>query len=78
MPAKSAAQRRFIYATKGARWARAHHFDTPGPLPARKKRRRKAVKKKAKRKGKKKPAKRGGKSKSPKMPMRGRGMMGGY
>lgn len=35
MPAKSEAQRRFIYAKKGAAWAKKHHFDNPGKLPAR-------------------------------------------
>ncbi len=45
MPAKSQAQRAFLYATKGAKWVKAHHFDTKGKLPAR-------VKKKAKRRKK--------------------------
>jgi hypothetical protein len=35
MPAKSEAQRKFIYATKGAKFAKAHHFDNKGKLPAR-------------------------------------------
>ena len=35
MPAKSAAQRSWAFAVKGAKWAKAHHFDTPGKLPAR-------------------------------------------
>ena len=35
MPAKSQAQRAFIYATKGKKWAEAHHFDNKGKLPAR-------------------------------------------
>jgi hypothetical protein len=35
MPAKSSAQRKWAFAVKGAKWARAHHFDTPGKLPAR-------------------------------------------
>lgn len=35
MPAKSQAQRAFLYATKGAAWVKAHHFDTKGKLPAR-------------------------------------------
>jgi hypothetical protein len=34
MPAKSEAQRRFIYGVKGAAFAKAHHFDNAGPLPA--------------------------------------------
>lgn len=34
MPAKSQAQRKFIYATKGAKFAKAHHFDNKGKLPA--------------------------------------------
>lgn len=34
MPAKSEAQRRFIYGTKGAAFAKAHHFDNKGKLPA--------------------------------------------
>lgn len=34
MPAVSEAQRRFIYATKGEAFAKAHHFDNKGPLPA--------------------------------------------
>lgn len=34
MPAKSEAQRRKLYATKGAAWCKAHHYDNPGPLPA--------------------------------------------
>jgi hypothetical protein len=33
VPAKSQAQRRFIYATKGAAWAKRHHFDNKGRLP---------------------------------------------
>ena len=35
MPAVSEAQRRWAFAVKGAAWARAHHFDTKGPLPSR-------------------------------------------
>lgn len=46
MPAKSQAQRRFIYATKGAAWAKKHGFDNKGKLPKR------AKKKVAKRKRK--------------------------
>lgn len=33
MPAKSEAQRRYLYATKGAAWVRRHHFDNEGKLP---------------------------------------------
>lgn len=33
MPAKSAAQRRWAFGVKGAKWAKEHHFDTPGKLP---------------------------------------------
>jgi len=52
MPAKSEAQRRWAFAVKGAAWAKAHHFDTKGPLPPRvihqaiKARRKKRVRKK--------------------------------
>ena len=49
MPAKSEAQRRFIYATKGAKFAKAHHFDNKGKLPARV-----GKKSKAKKKGRRK------------------------
>lgn len=35
MPAKSAAQRRFIYGVKGKKFAKAHHFDNKGKLPKR-------------------------------------------
>jgi hypothetical protein len=41
MPARSQKQREFIYATKGAAWAKKHHFDNKGKLP-------KTVKKKGK------------------------------
>lgn len=34
MPAKSAAQRRAIYAKFGPAWARRHHFNNKGKLPA--------------------------------------------
>lgn len=34
MPAKSEAQRRYLYAHFGPAWVKAHHFDTKGPLPA--------------------------------------------
>jgi len=36
MPAVSEAQRRWAYANKGAAWAKEHHFDNKGKLPARK------------------------------------------
>ena len=49
MPAKSEAQRKWAFAVKGEKWAKAHHFDTKGKLPSR-------VKKKA-HKGKMKRAK---------------------
>jgi hypothetical protein len=35
MPAVSQQQRKFIFATKGAAWAKRHHFDNPGKLPKR-------------------------------------------
>ncbi len=35
MPAKSEAQRRYLNATKGHAWVKAHGFDTKGKLPAR-------------------------------------------
>lgn len=41
MPAQSDAQRKFLYATKGEAWVKKHHFDTPGHLPAHKKKRKK-------------------------------------
>jgi hypothetical protein len=34
MPARSQAQRAFIFATKGEAFARKHHFDNRGKLPA--------------------------------------------
>ena len=49
MPAKSQAQRAFLYATKGAAWVKKHHFDTKGKLPARAKPKKKVVKKRGKR-----------------------------
>lgn len=33
MPAKSEAQRRYLYATKGEAWVKRHHFDNKGKLP---------------------------------------------
>ena len=35
MPARSQAQRRWAYGVKGAKWARRHHFNNKGKLPAR-------------------------------------------
>lgn len=35
MPAKSQAQRAYLYAKFGAAWAKKHGFDNPGKLPAR-------------------------------------------
>ena len=29
MPAMSRAEERYLYATKGAAWVQAHHFNTP-------------------------------------------------
>lgn len=54
MPARSQAQRAYIYATKGKKFAEAHHFDNPGPLP-------KKVKPKGKPKARQKGARRKGK-----------------
>ena len=34
MPAKSEAQRKYLYYKFGAGWVKAHHFDTSGKLPA--------------------------------------------
>jgi hypothetical protein len=42
MPAVSQQQRKFLFATKGAAWVRAHHFNNKGKLPMRAKRRRRA------------------------------------
>ena len=39
MPARSQAQRRWAYGVKGAKWARKHHFNNKGKLPARVKKR---------------------------------------
>jgi hypothetical protein len=33
MPAKSQKQRAWAFASKGAGWARSHHFNTKGRLP---------------------------------------------
>jgi hypothetical protein len=56
MPAKSEAQRRFIFARKGKAWAKRHGYDNKGKLPARvgKKKRAKARGGKRRRKRKKK------------------------
>lgn len=35
MPAKSEAQRAYLYSHFGKEWVEAHHFNTPGKLPAR-------------------------------------------
>lgn len=34
-PARSEAQRRWAFGVKGAKWAKAHHFDNKGKLPKR-------------------------------------------
>ena len=34
MPAKSQAQRAYLYSHFGADWVKAHHFDNKGKLPA--------------------------------------------
>lgn len=39
MPARSQAQRRYLHAKFGAAWAKRHHFDNPGKLPKRAKKR---------------------------------------
>jgi hypothetical protein len=58
---------------KGKKWAKEHHFDTPGKLPARvgRKKGKKAVKRKGKKAG---TAKRGKKTKKGRKPVRRRGM----
>lgn len=38
MPAVSQAQRGHLYHKFGAAWAKRHHYDNPGKLPARAKR----------------------------------------
>ena len=53
MPAKSEAQRRKLYATKGAAWVKRHGFDNPGPLPARVAKKKKPVKRRKKAKARK-------------------------
>ena len=39
MPARSEAQRRFMFGVKGEKFARAHGYDNKGPLPKKSKRR---------------------------------------
>lgn len=34
MPAKSEAQRKYLFAKFGPAWVKKHHFDNPGKLPA--------------------------------------------
>lgn len=41
MPAKSEAQRKFLYATKGPAWVKKHHFDNKGKLPKKVRKRKK-------------------------------------
>lgn len=50
MPAKSQAQRRWAFGAKGKKWAKEHHFDNKGKLPARVKKTKKKAKKKARKK----------------------------
>jgi len=33
MPARSEQQRKWAFAVKGEKWARAHHYDNKGKLP---------------------------------------------
>lgn len=40
MPAKSQKQRAYLNARFGHDWVKEHHFDNPGKLPKRKKRKR--------------------------------------
>ena len=40
MPAVSQKQRSFLFATKGKKWAEAHHFDNKGHLPKYKRKKR--------------------------------------
>jgi hypothetical protein len=49
MPAKSQAQRKWAFAVKGAKWAKAHHFDNPGKLPKRVKKKKAKSRKRRKR-----------------------------
>jgi hypothetical protein len=41
MPSKSQAQRAWAFAVKGKAWAKKHHFDNKGKLPARASKKRK-------------------------------------
>jgi hypothetical protein len=50
MPAKSQAQRKWAFGVKGAKWAKAHHYDNPGKLPKRVKKKGRVKKRKLKRK----------------------------
>ena len=34
MPAKSEAQRKYLYMKFGEAWVKRHHYDNPGKLPA--------------------------------------------
>ncbi len=54
MPAKSEAQRRFIYGVKGKKFAEAHGFDNKGKLPGHVAKKKKPAKKKAKKAKRKK------------------------
>jgi hypothetical protein len=40
MPARSEAERRYLNVKFGHAWVKAHHFDNPGKLPRRAKRKR--------------------------------------
>ncbi len=50
MPAKSQAQRAYLYANKGKAWVKAHGYDNKGKLPKRVKKKTRPKKKKLKRK----------------------------
>lgn len=50
MPARSQAQRAYLYSRFGAAWVKAHGFDNPGKLPARVGKKRKAKPAKRRRK----------------------------
>ena len=43
MPAVSQAQRKWAFSVKGEKWARKHHFDNPGKLPKRARKRKRRV-----------------------------------
>lgn len=53
MPAKSEAQRRYIYGVRGAKFAKRHHFDNKGKLPAKAGKKKASKTKGAKRRSKK-------------------------